>query len=280
MENASKALIIVASTLIGIILFSFMLYMFKRFGATARATDTRISAREADAFNSKFSNYDTGAHSDSDTFSVITYGKNPTEVSSAMQIKYFDLFKENTTLKTPPEKYQKYLVSASQSLLTCYDVVTAVNDAIDINRKNNNNYRYNAVEVQNSVEIIIDLNGYQSGSDRLEFANGYKYLLIEPNKGVKAKHVYGSNSISSSADTNTQNKENNVNLDIFKDAHEISVYDLLETMRNTEIIMLDNKAYTVYQYYFFGEIFINGETGLIETIKFKAIKDKNFENRT
>ena len=43
MENASKALIFAASTIIAIIILSFMVYIFRRFGATAKSTEKRYT---------------------------------------------------------------------------------------------------------------------------------------------------------------------------------------------------------------------------------------------
>ena len=297
MENASKALIFVASTLIAIILLSFMVYMFRRFGATARSTEKRYSAQEIQAFNSKFVNYETGGtHSLDDTISITYYrGRGGAAQTETTAYTYKQIFNRNGTLsaagnpssaeyKLASEKYHKALIETAQTLNKVSDVVTAVNDAIDINYNNNNKYSYDFLEIQNSVEIIVDLGDKgttASSINKFNFSKisgssqHYQYLIIEPNKNVKEKHVYGSNTINT-GETNTKNKEKNTKLPIFKNSNAISVYDILDELRNTEIVKMDNKDYMVYQYYFFGEVFTNDVTGQIETVKFTLVKDNKY----
>jgi len=297
MENASKALIFAASTIIAIIILSFMVYIFRRFGATARSTEKRYSAQEIQAFNSKFINYETeGSHSLDDKIAIIYYrGRKGATDSDTRYYSYREIFNRNGELRFAGDIssskyeetyacYHKALIGASQTLNKVSDVVTAINDAIDVNDKNNNGYRYDYLEIQNSVEIIVDLgdNGTRTSDiNKFNFSKigatnqHYRYLVIEPNSYVKAKHIYGSSSITTSG-TNTAQKEQNTKLNIFKSSNEISVYDMLDELRNTEIIMDDSKDYMVYQYYFFGEVFVNETTGLVETVKFTLVKDNKF----
>lgn len=276
MENASKALIFVASTLIAIMLMAFMVYTFRRFGTTARNTEKRWSDQEIEAFNSKFLSYDTGGtYSLNDIISFTEARKfnasGIEEASSTKSYKYSQVF-ANPRQITNDDYYKRSLIAVSQSLNTGYDVVTAINDAIDINDKNNNGYRYNQLELQNSVEIIIDLGSYKND---FTFNKAFRYLIIEPNRNVKSRHIYGTNSITSSG-TNETNKKSNSELDVFKSNNEISVYDMLDELRSTKVINQDSKSYTVYKYYFFGQIIFNDFTGKIETVKFTLVKDKNF----
>ena len=134
------------------------------------------------------------------------------------------------------------------------------------------------IEIQNSVEIIIDLNEYATS---LPFAtvNGvnYRYFVIEPNPNVVARYVYGQNP-SSLTDTgnNTEDKVKNIEKCTFSTNNAVKVYDLLRDLRETKSIEDSLKKYTVYEYYFMGEVFTNETTGLIETVKFTLVKDKNF----
>ena len=123
------------------------------------------------------------------------------------------------------------------------------------------------------MEIIVDLKGYQ-GELQLS-ATPKKYLLIEPNKQVKAQNVYETDSISTT-ETNTQNKK--YNAEHFSISNKVSVYTLLEKLRDTKIISQDEKTYTVYKYYFLGEVIINNSTGLVETVKFTLVKDTKFDD--
>lgn len=285
MENASKALIIVASTLIGVMLLSFMVYMFKRFNTTAKETDARLEQREIDEINSKFLGYETGGeHTDGDSF-TITYnrqhGSSSTTVDSK-QYKYGQLFGSATglppTIFTSDEHYRKSLIVASQSLNVVSDVVSAINDAIDTNNRNNNNYKYNSLEVQNSVEIIVDLGSYYTEFNFNKIgSNQYRYLVIEPNENVNPKYVYGF-----SASEISDDKQSNVNLNFVNSGanrNNINVYDMLTELRDTHVIRDSLKTYTVYKYYFYGEIRKNDFTGLIESVKFTLTKDNNFDLR-
>ena len=269
MENASKALIIAASVLIAVMLMTFMIFTFRRFASTARTTERRYSAQEIEAFNAKFLGYETGGtHTASDTTSIIFYrGRGGAADSTKDDISYNEIFNKNGKVASGGDKYHKALIAAA-SLNTIYDVVTAINDAIDINDANNNSYKYDYLEIESSVEIIVDL----GSSTRTDFDfNGtphYQYLVIEPNKDVKAKHIYATDHISTSKQTNATG---------FSTANPVSVYDMLKELRNTGIITMDNKVYTLYQYYFFGEVIENENTGLVETVKFTLVKDNKFQ---
>ena len=290
MENATKALLFTASTLIAVMLFAFMFYMFRRFSTTAHNTEERMSRSEIDAFNSKFLNYDTGGL---EGVTVTHVSRTVGGKSTLKDYKYSQIFGNpsgSNLENTNPKDYYKALVDISQTLNTPVDLVTAINDAIDVNYKNNNNYLYNDgnLEIQNSVEIIVNL-----GSNNFKFSeygssNHYKTLVIEPNKGVKPKNIYGVKpgmSLATSG-TNTQNKEKNAqNLaSIFNDSNAVSVYDMLAELKDTKLVPAEAKLaqaemdrqYTVYKYYFKCDVYINEFTDLVETLKFTLIEDKNF----
>lgn len=57
MENASKALLMAASVLIGIILISLMVIMFMNSGNVSGSYDKTISQEEISVFNSNFTKY-------------------------------------------------------------------------------------------------------------------------------------------------------------------------------------------------------------------------------
>ena len=269
MENASKALIFAASTLLAIILLSLLVYIFRRFGTASKDVESKWLDEEIKTFNAKFSSYDTGG-----TYSLndrVSFTKVATANSSntTESYKYSDIFLN----AVPTDYYSRLLVSASQKLNTAYDVVTAVNDAISINDKNNNSYKYGKLELQNSVEIIIDLKEYKNS---FSFnPNNFQYFIIEPNKSVKNKCVYGAHSINIIG-TNENNKKLNSELPIFNDSNEVNLYGMLDELRDTKVVWLNNKSYTVYKYYFFGRTFTNETTGKIETVYFSLVKDKNF----
>ncbi len=285
MENASKALIFAASVLIGIMLLSLMVYTFKSYNSTAKETEKRLSQREIAEINAKFLDYDTGSHNLDDIFTITYVRQNLTGDTQSKTFKYKELFgtysNPNRNI-TNDDYYRKSLIVASQDLNTVSDVVSAINDAIDTNCRNSNNYLYNEVEIQNSVEIIVDL-GEQEYKD-LNFnkpsgaaPNQFRYLIIEPSRNVKAKHIYGFNRIVGGKDViDGMDKETRANTLTFEDNNAIKTYDMLEELRDTKIIQDELKSYTVHKYYFFGEIHTNDRTGLIDSVKFTLINDYDF----
>jgi len=136
---------------------------------------------------------------------------------------------------------------------------------------------YGYVESQNSVEIIVDLNGYTSDAQVQKFNKGYRYLVIEPNQNVKAKTVYGFNGLDLSGD-NTSKRLNRIESlkNQFNDSNSINAYDILENLRETMPMTMDGRNYTVYRYYFFGQVFKNESTHLVETVKFTLVKNNGF----
>lgn len=286
MENASKALIIVASVLIGIMLLSFMVFMFKRFNSTAKDTDKRLEQREIDEINSKFTGYETGSHSLEDSF-FITYNRQSVDGSvNTQEINYKKLFgtSSSSTRGVSDDYYNKALIVASQDLNTVSDVVSAINDAIDTNNRNSNNYLYNSVEIQNSVEVIVDLgNNYtEFNFNKVGATSQFQNLIIEPSRNVKAKHIYGFNKSFGGKEISSMNKETRAKTLTFENDsaksgyNSIKTYDMLAELRDTKIIVDSLKSYTVHKYYFFGEIKFNDLTGLVETVKFTLVKDNFF----
>lgn len=59
MENASKALIMAGSILIGLLILSVTVYLFVTFGATSRQIHAEIDASRLNEFNTQFTSYET-----------------------------------------------------------------------------------------------------------------------------------------------------------------------------------------------------------------------------
>lgn len=57
MENASKALIMAAGVLIGVMLISFAVYLFSVFGDYSGEVQSQMEARRVEAFNTQFTKY-------------------------------------------------------------------------------------------------------------------------------------------------------------------------------------------------------------------------------
>jgi hypothetical protein len=281
MENASKALIIAASTMIAVLLFAFMFYMFKTFGGIASDTESTMSKSAIVTFNNKLDIYQT-----EDVLNInLTADENADDSGineiANKQIKISDLFNKAAM----PNKlyYNQALVMASQNLNTASDVLSAVNFAISNNYDNNNSYKYTSnFEKVNTVEIIIDLlGGNVNNLNDLNF-DSQRYLVIEPNKEAKANYAFTLSSVQTKYSNNYKNKEDNIQT--IKDSTEnrtaetVSLYKMLNALRNTKLVEYNGQKYTVYEYYFSGECILNSNTGKIETVKFTLIKDKYFNS--
>ena len=83
MENASKALLMAASVLIGIILISLMVIMFMNSGNVSSSYDKTISQEEISVFNSNFTKYSNKSLTIHEVKSIINFAKaNGVNISS------------------------------------------------------------------------------------------------------------------------------------------------------------------------------------------------------
>lgn len=243
MENASKALIIAASVLITVMLFSIMWYIFGKTARMSGMVEEGIGEEQLEAFNSKFVGFET--------LSTIT-----------------DSFNDDDLRK-----------KASKELNNISDVLTAVNLAYNINYVNNNSYRYDNFEKVNTVEIKIDLskvwNDFQDehGVHLLK-----KYYFLEPCKTVKQNCIYGIDDPNTFylSKTNRINKFTSNGRNISPEFEELDLYRWMLTFNRTKTAKFDNKEYTLYRYYFLGSYEINKETQKIDSVTFTAIRDNGF----
>ena len=58
MENASKALIMAAGVLIGMLILSLAVYLYIDFGTSAAQINSQITEQQIAQFNSKFTSYE------------------------------------------------------------------------------------------------------------------------------------------------------------------------------------------------------------------------------
>ena len=58
MENASKALLMAAGVLIGILILAFGVYLFTQFGGTSALIHGQIESDRINQFNSQFTSYE------------------------------------------------------------------------------------------------------------------------------------------------------------------------------------------------------------------------------
>ena len=70
MENASKALIMVAGVLIGILIISLAVYLFVDFGTRASEVNSKVAEQQVVQFNNKFTSYE--GKNDLNIYDVVT----------------------------------------------------------------------------------------------------------------------------------------------------------------------------------------------------------------
>ena len=158
---------------------------------------------------------------------------------------------------------------------------------MDNNFETNNAYNFDNtvfsnLEVENSVEVVIDLGTYRN-SLAFDSAHKYRYLLTEPNKYTERNCVYGITNVGNleAKKTNIRSifdSSNSVNPKSLKQIS-INMYDVikeLETNANKNF-QYRGKNYTVYKYYFISNYNLNTNTGKIDRVTFTLVKDENFD---
>lgn len=75
MENASKALIMAAGILIGLLIISLAVYLFIDFGSTAAEINTLNDKKHLNQFNTKFTSYTDKELTIYDVVTVVNYAK-------------------------------------------------------------------------------------------------------------------------------------------------------------------------------------------------------------
>lgn len=101
MENASKALIMAAGVLIGIMILSLAVYLFATFGSTSAELHKQKETDQLNQFNSQFTSYE--GKEDITIYDVITVANLATENN-----KYYE-FDTNTSMPTNDKVSDNYI---------------------------------------------------------------------------------------------------------------------------------------------------------------------------
>lgn len=89
MENASKALLMAAGVLIGILILSLTIYLFTSFASTSSEVHKENVKQQRDQFNSQFTSYE--GKDDNTIYSIVTVANLATETN-----KYYEYNKRNS----------------------------------------------------------------------------------------------------------------------------------------------------------------------------------------
>lgn len=240
MENASKALVMAAGVLIGVLLISFMIYLFNDASVLTKSYDLRELEKLISKYNANFTTYQT---SNADKFKV---GANY-EIDSSTEYR------------------------ASVELNKISDVISAVNKAQSNNFTTSGGYRTHT-EYVNSLAIVIDI---KNSSILTNITNPKPKYIIIPDSEIKVGMLYGVDD--AKCNTILNNWKTKINTNIETNCEEVEVSKFLELFReNTIKVNGDGKNYTSYKYYFIGETIQNEYTQKINQINFTLIENTNF----
>lgn len=239
MENASKALVMAAGVLIGVLLISFMIYLFNDASVLTKSYDLKEKEKLVSKYNAEFTTYQT---------------------SNA------DKFKDGANYKiTSATEYR-----ASVELNKISDVISAVNKAQSNNFTTSGGYRTHT-EYVNSLVIVIDI---KDSSILTNITNPKQKYIIIPDSEIQAGMLYGVDN--ATCNTILNNWKTKVNTDINAKCEEVEVSKFLEIFRENTIKVNDGKNYTSYKYYFIGETLMNEQTQKINQINFSLVENESF----
>ena len=255
MENASKALIMVSSILIGVMILAFMVYMFSDASKLNKRHEVRESEKAISAFNAKFQVYE------SFTDKIV----NPS----------------NGNLYTSSDYIIYARTSAAKNLNVISDVVTAVNEAYDINYQNSNRYMTNDyIEYENGMVIVINLKTANVIRDIAGPGNHSKIkYVVFPNAKIESGCIYGmTNEQYNALMTKINNHDKNIDISPYQ---KVSLSKFLEVFRESRLSTAEDNlsnlsTYTLYKYYFAGSLHINSETQKVDKVTFTLVKDTKY----
>lgn len=138
MENASKALIMAAGVLIGILILSLAVYLFITFGSSSAEMHKQIESDRINEFNSQFTSYE--GKEDITIYDVISVANLATENN-----KYYEINKKTDSNSIPSDNY------IFVNLKNEGNIEFGINDNSD-----SINDKYNGIiskELQNNIDL-------------------------------------------------------------------------------------------------------------------------------
>lgn len=106
MENASKALLMAAGVLIGVLILTLAVYLFATFGATSAELHKQQATNRLNEFNSQFTSYEEKNEDGLTIYDFITVANLATENNN-----YYDLDYKSGPSNTLPASQSDYYVS-------------------------------------------------------------------------------------------------------------------------------------------------------------------------
>lgn len=158
MENASKALLMAASVLIGVLVLSLAVYLFVSFGQTSAELHKQQDEQRLEQFNTQFSSYE-GKEDGITIYDIVTIANLATENNI-----YYDLEKKNKGLVNGNDSY--IYVGLKKKGQQEIQIDRGTNDNInDIRKFYNNLIQEDLQRVKNPNEQGSTVNTEEKASD-------------------------------------------------------------------------------------------------------------------
>lgn len=115
MENASKALVMAAGVLIGVLIISLGVYLFVDFGSTSAEINAQNAEKQITQFNSKFTSYADKELTIYDVITVVNYAKENNEYYEGLAEYQITVKLANDILTDRDEVYLNNLISTDKN---------------------------------------------------------------------------------------------------------------------------------------------------------------------
>lgn len=147
MENASRALIMAAGVLVGLMILSIAVYLFATFGAASAEVHSEVDANRINEFNTQFTAYEGKTNT---IYDVITAANNASENNI-----YYELDKVLTGLLAEDSNYPDAYVQVNlkNDQFTSLTSIEKANNMASL--PNSYNYNYDQI-IQNDISSIVN----------------------------------------------------------------------------------------------------------------------------
>ena len=152
MENASKAIMIAGGVLIGVLILSMFVYVFRAAARTNQSYDENQIQKQLEAYNSQFEIYNKDSNTISELLTLINLAyhtnsnynyepQNSVAISINIGSKYFNIVDKLDSNKNPIIKKNMVLSSVSENsingdLISIYDLINKTFSELGINTTN------------------------------------------------------------------------------------------------------------------------------------------------
>lgn len=115
MENASKALVMAAGILIGVLIITLGVYLFVDFGSTSAEINAQNAEKQVTQFNSKFTSYADKELTIYDVITVVNYAKENNKYYDGIEEYKITVKLTNDVLTDRNEDYLNNLISTDKN---------------------------------------------------------------------------------------------------------------------------------------------------------------------